>query len=149
MSANERQVAGGHYVKYGTFQVWDAWWHWKLDPFQVNILKYIVRTKGDLAKRFEDLDKALHYLEKYKELLIADNVVDLQCVTRHHLEDTALPYSEAIKRWDLDIFQVLIMDRVVCSDQRLEDRLHQLQAAIDGIGLYKEHLSAKENDNDK
>lgn len=69
MSANTRQIAGGHYVKYGKFQVWDAWWHWKLDAFQANIIKYVMRTKGDLSKRLEDLDKAEHYLQKYEELL--------------------------------------------------------------------------------
>jgi hypothetical protein len=69
MSANTRQIAGGHYVKYGKFQVWDAWWHWRLDAFQANIIKYVMRTKGGVDKRLEDLDKAEHYLQKYEELL--------------------------------------------------------------------------------
>jgi len=72
MGANKRQVAGNHYVKYGEFQVWDAWWHWKLDAFQANIVKYVVRKKGTLQQRLEDLEKAGHYLEKYKELLTAE-----------------------------------------------------------------------------
>lgn len=72
MSANEKQVAGDHYKKYGKLQIWDIWWHFKLDPFQANIIKYVVRSKGDLKQRLEDLDKAGHYLEKYKELLIAE-----------------------------------------------------------------------------
>lgn len=69
MSANERQIAGNHYIKYGDFQVWDAWWHWNLDAFQANIIKYVMRTKGDKAKHLEDLNKALHYLQKYREVL--------------------------------------------------------------------------------
>lgn len=69
MSANTRQIAGNHYIKYGEFQVWDAWWHWNLDAFEANIIKYVMRTKGGFAKRLEDLDKAEHYLQKYKELL--------------------------------------------------------------------------------
>ncbi len=72
-NANTRQIAGTHYVKYGNFQIWDAWWHWNLDPFQANVIKYVVRGKeGGLKKKLEDLDKAVHYIEKYKELLIAE-----------------------------------------------------------------------------
>ena len=73
MGANTRQVAGEHYKKYGEFQVWDAWDSWNLDAFAANIIKYVMRTKGGAAKRLEDLDKAEHYLQKYKELL-ADRV---------------------------------------------------------------------------
>lgn len=69
MSANTRQIAGDHYVKYGDFQVWDAWWHWNLNPFQANIVKYVVRQKGGTQKMLEDLDKAEHYVQKYRELL--------------------------------------------------------------------------------
>lgn len=73
MSANTRQVGGDHYKKLGKdFQIWDAWFLWQLDAFQANIVKYIVRKKGTLEQRIEDLDKAGHYLEKYKELLIAE-----------------------------------------------------------------------------
>lgn len=73
MSANDKQVGGGHYkevARGSQFQVWDAWWEWELDPFQANIVKYVVRKKGDsIADRLRDLDKAAHYIEKYKELL--------------------------------------------------------------------------------
>lgn len=69
MGANTRQVAGDHYVRFGEFQVWDAWWHWDLDAFQANIIKYVIRTKGNKTKRLEDLEKANHYLQKYRELL--------------------------------------------------------------------------------
>ena len=63
--ANGRQVGGEHY-KTGDFQVWDAWHHWKLNPFQAVVLKYVVRyrNKGGV----EDLRKAIHYLEKLIEL---------------------------------------------------------------------------------
>lgn len=64
--ANDTQVGGRHYNKLGEFQVWDAWWHWNLNPFQAVILKYVVRyrDKGGV----EDLRKAIHYIEKLIEL---------------------------------------------------------------------------------
>lgn len=64
--ANDRQVSGEHYLKHGEFQPWDAWWHWKLNPFQAAIIKHVARyrDKGGL----DDLRKAEHYLEKLIEL---------------------------------------------------------------------------------
>lgn len=63
--ANDTQVGGDHY-ELGDFQVWDAWWHWNLNPFQAVVLKYVVRyrNKGGV----EDLRKAIHYIEKLIEL---------------------------------------------------------------------------------
>lgn len=37
----------------------------RLDFFQKDILKYIIRRKGDKEKRLEDLRKARHYLNIY------------------------------------------------------------------------------------
>lgn len=72
MGANNKQIDGNHYKKFGDLQVWDVWWAFKMNPFTANVLKYIIREKGDLKTRLKDLDKAIHYLEKYKELLIAE-----------------------------------------------------------------------------
>ena len=63
--ANDIQVAGNHYLKYGTVQPWDTWFAWKLNPFQAMILKYIVRYRD--KNGIEDLEKAKHYLEKLIE----------------------------------------------------------------------------------
>jgi hypothetical protein len=65
--ANDRQVGGSHYMQYSDFQPWDAWWHWKLNPFQAVIIKHIVRYK-DKGAPMADLEKANHYLEKLIEL---------------------------------------------------------------------------------
>ena len=64
--ANERQVAGEHYMKYDQFQPWDAWWWWKLNPFQAMVVKHVVRYRDKLG--ITDLEKAKHYLEKLIEL---------------------------------------------------------------------------------
>jgi len=65
MSANNKQVAGAHYS--GTLQHWDVVHKCGLDYFQGNITKYVFRWKK--KNGVEDLKKAMHYLEKYIELV--------------------------------------------------------------------------------
>ncbi len=55
-----RQVNGNHYSKH-KIQVWDIILEYELNFFEGNILKYLLRDKGD---RKTDLLKAQHYLEK-------------------------------------------------------------------------------------
>ena len=66
MLANERQVGGAHYAQHGALQHWDVVAHFKLDYFQGQITKYVMRwrEKGGV----QDLRKAAHFLEKYIEL---------------------------------------------------------------------------------
>jgi len=66
MSANDRQVEGEHYLKYGQVQPWDLWWLWNLNPYQAFIIKYVVRYRDKHGVR--DLEKALHTIEKLIEL---------------------------------------------------------------------------------
>lgn len=66
--ANERQVGGTHYQtksKSGQ-EHWDVVHDFDLDYFQGQITKYVMRWrfKGGIT----DLEKAMHYLEKYIEL---------------------------------------------------------------------------------
>ena len=71
--ANERQVAGEHYKAEG-FQHWDMVAAHKLDYFQGQITKYVMRwnKKGGI----QDLHKAHHFLEKYIELVKAGTIPD-------------------------------------------------------------------------
>ena len=62
MSAHDRQVGGDHYQK--EIQPWDIIDAYDLDYYEGNALKYLLRDKGD---RTEDLQKAIHYLEKELE----------------------------------------------------------------------------------
>lgn len=55
-----KQVGGSHYKGY-KFQVWDIVDEYGLNYYEGNALKYLLRRKGD---RVEDLQKAIHYLEK-------------------------------------------------------------------------------------
>jgi len=67
--ANKRQVGGDHY-KVGGEEHWDRAYRLNYDPFQYIITKWVERhkKKGGL----QDLEKAKHALEKYIELIQAD-----------------------------------------------------------------------------
>ena len=67
MSANEKQVDGDHYQKYGNMQHWDIVTAYNLDYFQAQILRYILRWKDKDGP--VDLEKAKHMLEKYIEVV--------------------------------------------------------------------------------
>lgn len=126
MSANTRQIAGNHYIKYGEFQVWDAWWHWNLDAFEANIIKYVMRTKGGFDKRLEDLDKADHYLQKYKELL------------QTQLEQQEEQFEAAT--WELCELQEKIVKEVAYGS--ITAKLEALDRAEYSLRAYREQLVA-------
>jgi len=65
MSANDKQVGGKHYGG-GDLQHWDIVDKFKLDYFQGQITKYIMRWRN--KNGLEDLLKARHFLDKYIEL---------------------------------------------------------------------------------
>lgn len=71
MSVNDKQVGGRHYKDNGDFQHWDVVTALNWDYLVGAATKYLWRLgrKGDTAKSIEDIDKAIHYLEKKKELL--------------------------------------------------------------------------------
>ncbi len=64
--ANKRQEGGDHY-KQAPVQPWDIVAMYALDFFEGNVLKYLLRRKGD--DRITDLKKARHYLDKKIELV--------------------------------------------------------------------------------
>lgn len=68
MSANDKQVAGSHYktMTPDIPQHWDIVALHNLDYFQGQITKYVMRWKN--KNGIQDLQKALHFLEKYIEL---------------------------------------------------------------------------------
>ena len=68
MSANEKQVAGNHYKTSNPDipQHWDIVALHNLDYFQGQITKYVMRWKN--KNGLQDLQKAMHFLEKYIEL---------------------------------------------------------------------------------
>jgi hypothetical protein len=64
--ANDTQVGGDHYKKYGDLQPWDVITAWNLGYLEGTALKYIARwqDKGGI----DDLRKAIHFLEKKIEV---------------------------------------------------------------------------------
>ena len=72
MSANDRQVGGEHYK--ATIQHWDIVHEQGWCYLVGAATKYLWRLgrKGDEAKKLEDVEKAIHYLEKKAEQLRAE-----------------------------------------------------------------------------
>lgn len=69
--ANDTQVGGLHYKLDGVTQEhWDYAWEHGYDSFQYVITKYIERHKRKHG--LEDLRKARHYLDKYIEIMEAE-----------------------------------------------------------------------------
>jgi hypothetical protein len=75
MSANDKQVGGGHYKNAnGLPDHWDIVVGMGWDYLLGNATKYLWRLgrKGGPEKAIEDLDKAMHYLAKKRELLVIE-----------------------------------------------------------------------------
>lgn len=63
--ARDTQVGGEHYAAK-SIQPWDIIDAHNLDFYEGNAVKYILRRKNN---HIEDLQKAIHYLEKKIEML--------------------------------------------------------------------------------
>ena len=75
MTANNKQVGGTHYQTEGSMQHWDIVYEFLEGDYLLgNATKYIFRCckKGGRTKAIEDLQKAIHYLEKAIEVIKAD-----------------------------------------------------------------------------
>lgn len=66
--ALDKQVAGNHYKTFKIQPIEFALVN-GLNACETIALRYIVRKKGDAAKKLEDLDKAIHTLEIYKQMI--------------------------------------------------------------------------------
>lgn len=64
--ASEIQIGGEHYLGKN-IQPLDVIDEYQLDFYLGNVLKYILRKKGDKYDRIQDLKKAKHYIELYLE----------------------------------------------------------------------------------
>jgi len=74
-SSHLSQVGGQHYKVHGSCQPWSIIDEYNLNFYEGNALKYLLRSKGD---RIEDLQKAIHYLEKEIENeYLRDNAVEI------------------------------------------------------------------------
>jgi len=64
----DTQVGGDHYKDF-TIQPLHFAMVNGLNACQAKVIKYVTRRKGDLAKRREDLDKAIHVIQIYRQML--------------------------------------------------------------------------------
>jgi len=64
--ATEQQVGGSHYTTM-KIQPLEYCMANEMNACQTKIIKYVSRRKGDKTKQLEDLDKAIHVLQYYKE----------------------------------------------------------------------------------
>lgn len=71
MSANNKQVGGDHYAKYGDYQPWEVLRYW-LTPEEYrgwqkgNAIVYLAREQD--KNKNQDIEKAAHHLEKLIEV---------------------------------------------------------------------------------
>ena len=75
MSADTKQVAGGHYKGIPDYlQHWNVVAALEWDYFVGHATKYLWRLgkKGGPEKAIEDITKSIHYLEKKRELMKAE-----------------------------------------------------------------------------
>lgn len=64
--ANEKQVGGNHYKQFEGCEPWDVITAWGLGYLDGTALKYIARWKH--KNGIEDLEKAIHFLQKCIEV---------------------------------------------------------------------------------
>lgn len=66
IKADEIQIGGEHYKKYGKLQPWTVVLAWNLGYLDGTALKYIARWKDKGG--IEDIKKAIHFLQKLVEV---------------------------------------------------------------------------------
>jgi hypothetical protein len=64
----DKQIGGDHYLGL-TIQPLEFSMLNGLNPCQHTAVKYIVRRKGDLNDRLQDIDKAIHTLQIYRKMI--------------------------------------------------------------------------------
>ena len=79
LPAKEQQIGGSHYHQ-GTIQPWDIIKEWRLDFWEGNVIKYMLRWKH--KDGLQDLKKAKHYLE----YLIEKNSYDAIRKNAHRID---------------------------------------------------------------
>lgn len=98
MSANDTQVGGTHYKK-STFQPWD-WERYGVGGLEWTAIKHVTRfrDKGGV----EDLQKAIHYIDKLIEEAEQHGRCNRRNVPVYELDALHSTYE---KEWNLDFYQ--------------------------------------------
>lgn len=121
VSANARQVGGGHYE--ADYQHWDWVEDCSLGYLIGNATKYIARAfrKGDAAENYR---KAVHYIEKYLELPRPEHMPDnfhVGMMTYRLAQSNSLTFMQvrilyALATYSLNEARVLIEEQLMQMD---------------------------------
>lgn len=104
MKANDTQVAGTHYST--PYQHWDLVADTGMGYFEGQVTKYVTRHRSKKGK--EDLEKALHFLQKLTELAQTRH---WHFSGQHPKHDDLLRYRDANK---LTRAEIGIISRMLC-----------------------------------
>lgn len=99
MSANKQQYGGDHYkMPEGIEEHWDFTWRHRYNQFEYSASKYILRCWK--KNGVEDLKKARHHLQKYREVGTIDKLTSIQDIVNFH------------KHYDLDPTQRNLLNMI-------------------------------------
>jgi hypothetical protein len=134
MSANDTQVGGTHYKQSGKPEHWDLVNLYGWDYFQGQVTKYLMRWKTKHTSRerqLEDLQKALHFLQKYLEVEQAKPVEAAEVMRREMLSQSPTKGVYADDQFSVERY--LGNGLYVFQDRKtkLEYRVPTLQAAYE------------------
>ena len=97
MKANDRQVGGEHYKLI--YQHWDFVYDVRLPYHLACATKYVARWRDKNGT--QDLEKAVHYVDKSKELGIGPSVIDGAPKRFTYIFIDQLPKAEADIIWEI------------------------------------------------
>lgn len=130
MSADDRQVAGTHYI--AEYQHWDYVIDGELDYFAAQVTKYIIRWRK--KNGLQDLEKALHFWEKYREEVHNGRVL-LPCyryptLDRHTAVSRLVAGHSMLSRVERTLLVLLVDIRTADDVDLIFDRLGDFVTAI-------------------
>ena len=138
MSANDKQVGGAHYGAAGGIQHWDLLYNVLPDVFHGYFMgcasKYVGRSRKKNGR--QDVEKALHFVEKYRELL--DGPPPKQFQSMAELLDYVTQYGKDNQLTPTEHRLTLMLLSRAPEDRRqvLDIVVKELQAILGGAGVH-------------
>ena len=127
MSANDMQVGGSHYRS--DYEPWDFTCDiFKGCFFLGNANKYITRWRK--KNGLEDLRKALHYLQKHRELTEQSRLHPGPWLSTDALNALLTRYAEAnrLTLWEEEILMLMGRGLIIAAMRRLEQLIREVES---------------------
>lgn len=136
MKANEKQVAGNHYRS--KIQHWDLVHATGMDYFEGQITKYVSRWRK--KNGIQDLEKALHFLQKYLEVVGGGIGHRWYHHDRELVKLVLIGYSElnGLTEEEAEIIRLVVLRYSRYDLLEAEDKLKKLIAASTGTASQSE-----------